>query len=116
MNEHKNFIIYMGCSPGLGVDAFTKMIREIGALFESAYDQKEFFVELPDILDNLEASDTNIEIIQSEQPQRVRILREANLVTDSTGVIFVHTNAKGLEYQGWEEKVELYKEIFEKFL
>ena len=61
-----NFIIYMGCSPGLGVGAFTQVIREIGKVFEAGYDSKEFFVELPTILDELEATDTNVEIIQSE--------------------------------------------------
>ena len=57
-------LIY-GAKPGMGVNIDTKLIHDVMTCFLELYNKRNLTVMLPDILDQLKGSDTNIEVVQS---------------------------------------------------
>ena len=55
-------LIY-GAKPGMGVNIDTKLIHDVMTCFLELYNKRNLTVMLPDILDQLKGSDTNIEVV-----------------------------------------------------
>ena len=65
-------LIY-GAKPGMGVNIDTKLIHDVMTCFLELYNKRNLTVMLPDILDQLKGSDTNIEVVQSSTLQMMRM-------------------------------------------
>ena len=65
-------LIY-GAKPGMGVNIDTKLIHDVMSCFLELYNKRNLTVMLPDILDQLKGSDTNIEVVQSSTLQMMRM-------------------------------------------
>ena len=61
----KNTVIIAGAGPGNGVKADTKLIRDSTRNFMEQFNKSTLTVDFPKILQNLQGSDAQIEIIQS---------------------------------------------------
>ena len=84
-----NFMLIYGSKPGYGVKIDTKLIRDVMRCFLELYDMHSLTVTLPKILDQLQGSDTNIEIVTSSNLQTLRMGIRCFEVVKSTAYIFV---------------------------
>jgi len=109
-------MIAFGCRPSEGVAAQTTMIANVSYILDSLYDRFTQAVEFPTCFDSMKSDDANIEIVSSSSLQTMRLVRKHNVVTHTIAAIFVTPELKGMEYQGWESRVNKQKEIFGKYL
>ena len=58
-------MLIFGAKPGDGVSTDTKLIPDVMRCFEQYYEKSTQTVLFPSVLDYLQGSDTNIEIVQS---------------------------------------------------
>ena len=84
-----NFMLIYGSKPGYGVKIDTKLIRDVMRCFLELYDMHSLTVTLPNILDQLQGSDTNIEIVTSSNLQTMRMGIRCFEVVRSTAYVFV---------------------------
>ena len=111
----------LGCQPGLGVIGDTKLIKDVMNNFTSYYDKLTLTVVFPDILDRLQGSDTNIEMITSSTISKLRISEESNKVARSSAYIFANSciECPGLEtltYLDCDSRVKKTEEFFKDML
>ena len=101
-------LIY-GAKPGMGVNIDTKLIHDVMSCFLELYNKRNLTVMLPDILDQLKGSDTNIEVVQSSTLQMMRMGIKCFQAVRKTAYIFVQSilqreGMKGLEYKDAEKR------------
>ena len=58
-----NFLLVFGAKPGNVVSVDTKLIQEVMGQFEKFYDKKNLTAMFPEVIDRLQGSETNIEIV-----------------------------------------------------
>ena len=92
----------LGCQPGLGVIGDTKLIKDVMDNFFKFYDRLTLTVEFPDILDRLQGSDTNIEMITSSTIQKLRISVKSFQIEQSSAYIFSTSHIKRLDLEPLE--------------
>ena len=80
------------------------MIANIMKAFNDKYDKDDQSLVLPDALKQITTDDANIEYLTSNTLLRSYLMREKNVVEDSSAIIFVNTNIKGLLYEEAEER------------
>ena len=85
----QNFMLIYGSRPGYGVKIDTKLIRDVMRCFMELYCKVTLTVKLPAIFENLQGSDTNIEIITSSMLQTLRMSVKCFQAVRSTAHIFV---------------------------
>ena len=61
----QNFMLIFGAKPGVGVKSDTKLIHDVMSCFQKFYEKLTQTVMIPTVLNCLQGSDTNIEIVQS---------------------------------------------------
>ena len=83
-------LIY-GAKPGMGVNIDTKLIHDVMSCFLELYNKRNLTVMLPDILDQLKGSDTNIEVVQSSTLQMMRMGIKCFQAVRKTAYIFVQS-------------------------
>ena len=84
------------------------MITDVVNIFVNEFDRCTFSVNFLDCLNDLRCSDTNFDIIVPNTLQPVKLIYCHNIATITVAVIFVHSNAKGLVYDGAEERAEMW--------
>ena len=107
-----------GEKPGFGIKEKTKFIFDVMSCFEKFYDKLAQTVTIPNVLDFLQGTDTNIEIVKSSMLQLARININCYQMIESIGIIFVQNKLQsntvdtltGLETQ--DENDELNCESF----
>ena len=81
-------MLIFGAKPGDSVSTDTKLITDVMKCFELYYDKETQTVLFPNVLDYLQGSDTNIEIIQSSMLQFARLAIDCYTINKSVGLIF----------------------------
>ena len=61
----QNFALFFGCKPALGVDAETKMIKDVVEILLVRYSKRTFSVQFPGCFDDLKGEDANFEMVAS---------------------------------------------------
>ena len=102
-NLKGNFILVLGTEPGSGVPADTQLIKDFINYMEQFYEKETLNIRFPDILRQLEGSDTNIEIVSPSMLQPLQISITDNQIKDISVHIFVQTVLKGPKRKDLEE-------------
>ena len=100
----------------MGVLADTTMIQDLSNVLKSQYDRTTFSIEFPDCFNDLLGNDASFEMALSNTLQPLRLIYEHNVVTDSIGVIFIHTRLGNKAYEGAIEKGEKYQKLLKEVL
>ena len=58
-----NFLLVFGAKPGNVVSVDTQLIHEVMIQFEKFYDKRNLTAMFPGVIERLQGSDTNIEIV-----------------------------------------------------
>ena len=82
-------MLIFGAKPGDVVGIDTKLIPDVMRCFELYYDRETQTVLFPNVLDYLQGSDTNIEIVKSSMLQFARLAIDCYTVDKSVGLIFL---------------------------
>ena len=85
-------MLLVGAEPGLGVNEDTSLIKDAMYNFKHLYDKQSLTVQIPGILQNLQGSDTNIEIITSTMLKPLQMSIKGNTIIDISAHIFVQTD------------------------
>ena len=80
-------MLIFGAKPGDVVGIDTKLIPDVMRCFELYYDRETQTVLFPNVLDYLQGSDTNIEIVKSSMLQFARLAIDCYTVDKSVGLI-----------------------------
>ena len=91
------------------------------ANFQKFYDKSTLTVEFPDILDRLQGSDTNIEMVTSSTIQKLRISVQSFQITQSAAYIFSNSSVRRdglvpLFYSDCEKRTQETEEFFNDLL
>ena len=85
----QNFMLVVGTSPGSQVASDCTIIRDAVGNFMQFYDKPTLTIRFPEILRQLQGTDTNIEIITSSMLQPLQMSIKGNLISDISAFIFV---------------------------
>ena len=58
-----NFLLVFGAKPGNVVSVDTKLIQEVMSQFEKFYDKRNLTAMFPGVIERLQGTETNIEIV-----------------------------------------------------
>ena len=75
------------------------MVKEFCEVLNEKYDENTQTVEFPSVLNNKLSADAEFEIVSSNTLQKLRIVREFNIVKKSIAIIFANTTLKDLKYE-----------------
>jgi len=114
--KRQNFALCFGCKPSQGVLAKTQMVPDVCKILLEEYDRTTFCVQFTSCFDDLKGSDANFEMVASNTLQPVKMFWSHNIVASSAAVIFVHTKAINLPYEGAKERGELQTGLFKEVL
>jgi len=97
-----NFAIVFGCPPSVGVRADTKMLFDISdALIDGL--SAEMTCTFPDVIETLQGTDTNLELVTSSTLRPLKIFYVHNVVRILRGYIFVQEHLEGIgKFEGTE--------------
>ena len=82
-------MLVVGTSPGAGVKADTKLIRDVLRSFKELHDKMTLTIQFPEVLEQLQGSDAQIEIITSSMLKPLRMGIRGYRVVDVSVYIFV---------------------------
>ena len=85
-----------GCAPSNAVLEATRMIHDFKDTLRERYNRKTLTVQFPTVFDDMlaNANDAKWEFWRSNRIQKCKIFYRQNKVTDSIGVVFVHTHVE----------------------
>ena len=97
-----SFALIFGCPPSFGVKKDTQMIFDISkALVEGV--KPDMTCTFPDVLETLQGSDTNLELVTSTTLKPLKMFYEHNIVRILRGYIFVQEHLEGVgSFEGTE--------------
>ena len=113
----QNFMLIMGCRPGLGVKADTKMVPEIVKRMLERYCRATFQLIIPRAYEDLAGSDVDFEVIASQSLPLLSLTYAWNTITRTLAVLFITTKWWGCQYQfafREENRVPISEEKFHK--
>ena len=110
-------MLVVGTSPGSAVASDCTIIRDAVGNFMQFYDKPTLTIRFPEILRQLQGTDTNIEIITSSMLQPLQMSIKGNLISDISAFIFVQTslqrdNLPAIEYNNADKRAEEARKFF----
>ena len=110
-------MLVVGASPGFGVQTDTKLFRDILNNFKQQYNKQTLTIRFPEVLQQLQGTDTKIEIITSSMLQPMTMGIGGYRVVDAYVYIFVQTHLQGedlppIEYVNAEKRAENAVKLF----
>ena len=110
-------MLVVGTSPGSAVASDCTIIRDAVGNFMQFYDKPTLTIRFPEILRQLQGTDTNIEIITSSMLQPLQMSIKGNLISDISAYIFVQTslqrdNLPAIEYNNADKRAEEARKFF----
>ena len=90
-------MLVVGTNPGSGVEADTKLIKDVLGKFCELYCKKTLTIQFPEVFQQLKGTDTEIEIITSSMLQPLRMGIRGYKVEDVSVYIFVQTHLQRAE-------------------
>ena len=98
-----NFALVFGCPPSIGVKSDTKMLFDISFALIEGVAAHDMACTFPNVLETLQGTDTNLELVTSTTLMPLKIFYEHNVVRILRGYIFVQERFKGWEFSGAEK-------------
>ena len=97
-----SFALIFGCPPSVGVKADTRMVYDISeALIDGKTDEST--CTFPDVIETLQASDVNLELVTSSTLRPLKMFYVHNVVRILRGYIFVQEYLEGFgKFEGTE--------------
>ena len=89
------------------------MVKNVVDILNEHYDRDGQYVEFPSCFNQIKGEDANFELVASNNLQKLRLARRANVVIKSIAIIFVHTEARGLSYAESDKRAECFRKIYE---
>ena len=92
-----------GCAPSIGVRADTKFITDV---CEALLDRiaGDMTLTFPEVLEGINGSDANFELISSATTRPIKLIYTFNLVSKLLGYVFVWTHLKNFtDWSGAED-------------
>ena len=87
------------------------MCQDIKDLLNSRYDRDTLKLQIPQVFDQLKASDAAFEMVTSNTLQRLVLICQKNAITHSYGVIFHNDSCKDLMYKRAHDRCEAAKDL-----
>jgi len=108
-----SFALVFGCSPSTGVTAATRFMYDISqALLDGC--TQEMTCTFPDVLESLQGSDNNFEMVTSSTLKPLRMFYGHNVVRILRGYIFIQEGLEGFgDWEGTELSGQFSKRIGE---
>ena len=94
------FALCFGCSPSVGVKSDTHMMSEISRMLITRYDSN-LCMDIIQVLESLQGSDTNLELVQSSTMRPLRLFYVYNVVQRTLGFVFAWTHLKDIQWTSW---------------
>lgn len=87
------------------------MCQDIKELLTSRYDRDTLKLPIPQVFDQLKASDAAFEMVTSNTLQRLVLICQKNAITHSYGVIFHNDSCKDLTYKRANDRCEAAQDL-----
>ena len=99
-----NFALVFGCPPSIGVKSDTKMLFDISFALIEGVAAHDMACTFPNVLETLQGTDTNLELVTSTTLMPLKIFYEHNVVRILRGYIFVQEGLEGVgKFKGYEK-------------
>jgi hypothetical protein len=92
--KNKNFILVFGCKSGTGINAQSAMAEDFSTALISSYDETDMTCYLSTVLDALQGTDVNFEMVKSQTVRPLKLFYSHNKASILRAFIFTQSKVK----------------------
>ena len=105
-SKHVNFILLFEGTPKPDDKPSSSIANNLIQHLTRQFDRDSLSLEIPTVFHHIREEDPKFEVVQSNTLQPTTLFFQKNVVTKSTALIFINSEAMGVKYKHVEERAQ----------